>query len=114
MTLSPYYLIVALGCFVGAALMFTRFRREVSVSIPTGILLVLAGVYLLCGQLIKGFAEHPAASWTARGVLVVFLIYLLLSYNNVRAERNAEFDQPQENTEEQTQEEVAPQHTTDS
>ncbi len=96
MTLSPYYLIVALGCFAGAALMFTRFRREVSVSIPTGILLVLTGVYLLCGQLIKGFADNPALSWTARGVLVVFLIYLLLSYNDARAQQNAEFDAPQD------------------
>lgn len=100
MVLSPYYLIVALGCFVGAALMFTRFRREISVSIPTGVLLVLAGIYLLCGQFIRGFAQHTAVSWSARGVLVVFLIYLLLSYNNARAEENAEFDDPADNDQE--------------
>lgn len=95
---SPYYIIIALGCFAGAALMFTKLRREVTVSVPTGILLVLAGIYLLCGQFIKGFASHPAASWGARGVLVVFLIYILLSYNNTRAEQNAKFEEPAEDT----------------
>ena len=95
---SPYYIIIALGCFAGAALMLTRLRREVTVSVPTGILLILAGIYLLCGQFIKGFSGHTAASWGARGVLVVFLIYILLSYNNTRAEQNAAFEEPEDDT----------------
>ena len=40
-----------------------------------------------------------AASWAARGVLVIFLIYLLLSWNNLKAERNAAFDRPESDSE---------------
>ena len=96
MQFSPYFIIIAIGCFAGAALMFTRFRDQAAVTYPTGILLILGGIYLLCREFVKGFAESPASSWTARGVLVVFLIYLLLSWNNLKAERNAEFDLPQD------------------
>ena len=94
MQFSPYFIIIAIGCFGGAALMFTRLRDQAAVTYPTGILLILGGIYLLCREFVKGFAESPASSWTARGVLVVFLIYLLLSWNNLKAERNAEFDSP--------------------
>ena len=94
MTFSPYFIIIAIGCFAGAALMFTRFRNQAAVTYPTGILLILGGIYLLCREFINGFAESQASSWAARGVLVVFLIYLLLSWNNLKAERNAEFDAP--------------------
>ena len=92
MTFSPYYLIIALGCFTGAVLMFTRFRDQAAVTTPAGILFALAGVYILCREFISGFAESAVASWAARGVLVVFLIYLLLCWNNLKAERSAEFD----------------------
>lgn len=96
MTFSPYYIIVAVGCFVGAVLMFTKLRKATPVSIPVGILAALGGVYILCREFIKGFADSQAVSWVVRGVLVVFLVYMLLSYNNMRAEENAEFDEPQE------------------
>lgn len=96
MEISPYYIIIAIACFAGAGLMLTKLRKATPVSIPVGILAALGGVYILCREFIKGFAESAAASWTMRGVLVVFLVYLLLSYNNVRAEQNAEFDEPQE------------------
>ena len=92
MVFSPYYIIIAVGCFVGAVLMFTRFRQQAAVSNPAGVLLILGGIYILCREFIKGFAESPVSSWAARGVLVVFLIYLLLSWNNLKAERNSEFD----------------------
>lgn len=92
MVFSPYYIIIAVGCFVGAVLMFTRFRQQAAVSYPAGVLLILGGIYILCREFIKGFAESPVSSWAARGVLVVFLIYLLLSWNNLKAERNSEFD----------------------
>lgn len=94
MMFSPYYLIIAVGCFAGAVLMFTRFRQQSAVTFPTGILLILGGIYLLCREFIPGFAESPVSSWAARGVLVVFLIYLLLAWNNLKAERSAEFDAP--------------------
>lgn len=89
---SPYYIIIALGCFAGAFLMFTRFRHQAAVTYPTGVLLILGGIYILCREFINGFAESPVSSWVARGVLVVFLIYLLLGWNNLKAERNSEFD----------------------
>ena len=92
MVFSPYYIIIAVGCFVGAVLMFTRFRQQAAVSYPAGVLPILGGIYILCREFIKGFAESPVSSWAARGVLVVFLIYLLLSWNNLKAERNSEFD----------------------
>lgn len=95
MTFSPYYIIIAIGCFVGAVLMFTKLRKATPVSIPVGILMALGGIYILCREFIKGFAENTAVSWAVRGVLVVFLVYMVLSYNNVRAEQNAEFDEPQ-------------------
>lgn len=94
MIFSPYYIIIAIGCFIGAVLMFTRFRQQAAVTYPTGVLLVLGGIYLLCREFIRGFAESPVSSWTARGVLVVFLIFLLLSWNNLKAERSSEFDAP--------------------
>ena len=96
--ISPYYIIIAIGCFAGAALMFTRFRQQTAVAYPTGVLLILAGVYLLCREFIRGFAESPVSSWAARGVLVVFLIYLLLCWNNLKAERHSEFDDKDEGT----------------
>ncbi len=99
MQFSPYFIIIAIGCFGGALLMFTRFRDQAAVTYPTGVLLILGGVYLLCREFIRGFAESPVSSWAARGVLVVFLIYLLLSWNNLKAERNAEFDAPQDSEE---------------
>ena len=99
MQFSPYFIIIAIGCFGGAALMFTRLRDQAAVTYPTGILLILGGIYLLCREFVKGFAESPASSWAARGVLVVFLIYLLLSWNNLKAERNAEFDSPGDSAE---------------
>jgi hypothetical protein len=99
MQFSPYFIIIAIGCFAGAVLMFTRFREQSAVTYPTGILLILGGIYLLCREFVRGFAESPVSSWAARGVLVVFLIYLLLSWNNLKAERNAEFDSPQEGQE---------------
>jgi len=77
--------------------MFTRFREQSAVTYPTGVLLILGGIYILCREFISGFAQSPEASWVARGVLVVFLIYLLLSWNNLKAERNAEFDSPEDN-----------------
>lgn len=92
MVFSPYYIIIALGCFAGALLMFTRFRHQAAVTYPTGVLLILGGIYILCREFINGFAESPVSSWVARGVLVVFLIYLLLGWNNLKAERNSEFD----------------------
>ena len=92
MVFSPYYIIIAVGYFVGAVLMFTRFRQQSAVSYPAGVLLILGGIYILCREFIRGFAESPVSSWAARGVLVVFLIYLLLSWNNLKAERNSEFD----------------------
>ena len=92
MIFSPYYIIIALGCFAGALLMFTRFRHQAAVTYPTGVLLILGGIYILCREFINGFAESPVSSWVARGVLVVFLIYLLLGWNNLKAERNSEFD----------------------
>lgn len=96
MTFSPYYMIIAIGCFAGAVLMFTRLRDQAAVTRPAGILLALGGVYILCREFISGFAESAVASYAARGVLVVFLIYLLLTYNNLQAERRAEFDEPTE------------------
>ncbi len=98
MTFSPYYIIIAIGCFAGAALMFTKLRNAIdtSVSIPIGVLFSLCGVYILCREFISGFAESTAVSWAAQGVLVVFLVYLLLSYNNVRAQQNSEFDEEQD------------------
>ena len=84
MVFSPYYIIIAVGCFVGAVLMFTRFRQQAAVSYPAGVLLILGGIYILCREFIRGFAESPVSSWAARGVLVVFLIYLLLSWNNLK------------------------------
>lgn len=87
-------MIIAIGCFAGAVLMFTRLRDQAAVTRPAGILLVLGGVYILCREFISGFAESAVASYAARGVLVVFLIYLLLVYNNLQAERNAEFAEP--------------------
>lgn len=106
MMFSPYYIIIAIGCFAGAAIMFTRLRSYASVSTPAGILLVLGGIYILCREFIAGFAENAIASYAARGVLVVFLIYILLTYNNMRAEQNAEFDEPVEagGAEEETRE----------
>lgn len=92
MIISPYYIIIAVGCFAGALLMFTRFRQQAAVTYPAGALLILGGIYLLCREFIRGFADNPVCSWVARGVLVVFLIYLLLSWNNLKAERNSEFD----------------------
>lgn len=94
MTFSLYYMIIAIGCFAGAVLMFTRLRDQAAVTRPAGILLVLGGVYILCREFISGFAESTVASYAARGVLVVFLIYLLLVYNNLQAEHRAEFDEP--------------------
>ena len=99
MQFSPYFIIIAIGCFVGAVLMFTRFRDQAAVTYPTGVLLILGGIYLLGREFVKGFAESAVSSWAARGVLVVFLIYLLLSWNNLKAERNAEFDLPQDGQE---------------
>ena len=99
MQFSPYFVIIAIGCFAGALLMFTRLREHAAVTYPTGILLILGGIYLLCREFVSGFAESPVASWTARAVLVVFLIYLLLSWNNLKAERNAEFDFPADSAE---------------
>ncbi|MBQ9902840.1 MAG: hypothetical protein IJM51_10730 [Clostridia bacterium] len=96
MQFSLYFIIIALGCFVGAALMFTRFRDHAAVTYPTGVLLILAGIYLLCREFISGFAESPVGSWVARGVLVIFLIYLLLSWNNLKAERSEEPAEPPE------------------
>lgn len=96
MIISPYYIIIALGCFAGAVLMFTRFRQQSAISYPTGVLLILGGIFILCREFIRGFAESPVSSWVARDVLVVFLIYLLLSWNNLKAERSAEFDEPAE------------------
>lgn len=96
MIFSPYYIIIAIGCFVGAVLMLTKLRKATPVSIPVGILMALGGIYILCREFIKGFAESTAVSWTVRGVLVIFLVYMVLSYNNVRAEQNAEFNEPQE------------------
>ena len=61
-----------------------------------GNLLILAGIYLLCREFISGFAESPVGSWVARGVLVIFLIYLLLSWNNLKAERSEEPAEPPE------------------
>ena len=92
MIFSPYYIIIAIACFVGAALMFTRFRQQAAVSYPSGILLILCGIFLLCREFIPRFANSDVTSWAARGVLVVFLIYLLLCWNNLKAERSAEFD----------------------
>lgn len=91
MTFSPYYIIIAIGCFAGAALMFTRFRAQAAVSFPAGMLMALGGIYLLCREFVSGFADSPVASWVARGVLVIFLIYLLLCWNNLKAEQDAEF-----------------------
>lgn len=96
MIFSPYYIIVAIGCFAGAVLMFTKLHKSTPISIPVGILMALGGIYILCREFIKGFANNAAVSWGVRGILVVFLVYMLLSYNNVRAEQNAEFDEPQE------------------
>lgn len=96
MEFSPYYIIIAIGCFACAVLMFTKLRKATPVSIPVGILAMFGGVYILCREFVKGFAESAVASWIMRGVLVVFLVYLLLTYNNVRAEQNAEFDEQQE------------------
>lgn len=76
--------------------MFTKLRKATPVSIPVGILMALGGIYILCREFIKGFAENTAVSWCVRGILVVFLVYMVLSYNNVRAEQNAEFDEQQE------------------
>ncbi len=95
MTFSPYYIIIAIGCFAGAVLMFTKLRKSTPVSIPVGILAALGGVYILCCEFIKGFADSTIISWVVRGVLVIFLVYMLLSYNNVRAEERAEFDDQQ-------------------
>lgn len=100
MLFSPYYIIIAVGCFAGAAIMFTRLRDQAAVTVPAGILLTLGGIYILCREFIKGFADSAIVSYAARGVLVVFLIYLLLTYNNLRAERSAEFDEPSESLEE--------------
>lgn len=102
MTFSPYYIIIAIGCFACAVLMFTKLRKATPVSIPAGILAALGGVYILCREFIKCFADSQAVSWAVRGVLVVFLVYMLLCYNNVRAEEKAEFDEPQ-NEEEQAE-----------
>ena len=99
MQFSPYFILIAIGCFAGAVLMFTRFRDQAAVTYPTGVLLILGGIYLLCREFVSGFAESPVSSWAARGVLVVFLIYLLLSWNNLKAERNAEFEAPQDSEE---------------
>ncbi|MDD6395972.1 MAG: hypothetical protein PUB37_07335 [Firmicutes bacterium] len=96
MIFSPYHIIIAIGCFACAALMFTKLRKATPVSIPVGILAALGGIYILCREFIKGFADSEITSWAARGVLVVFLVYMLLSYNNVRAEQKAEFDEPQD------------------
>ena len=98
MMISPYYMIIALGCLVGAALMFTRFRDQAEVTFPAGILLALGGVYLVCRQFFPWLADSAAVSWVVRGVLVVFLIYLLLCWNNLKAERSAEFDTPPQET----------------
>lgn len=99
MIFSPYYIIIAIGCFACAALMFTKLCKATPVSIPVGILAALGGIYILCGQFIKGFADSEITSWVVRGVLVVFLVYMLLSYNNVRTEQKAEFDEPQDGEE---------------
>jgi hypothetical protein len=99
MQFSPYFLLIAIGCFGGAALMFTRFRDQAAITYPTGVLLILGGVYLLCREFVRGFAGSQAASWATRGVLVIFLIYLLLCWNNLKSERNAEFDRPESNSE---------------
>ena len=98
MMISPYYMIIALGCLAGAVLMFTRFRDQAEVTFPAGILLALGGIYLLCRQFFPGLADSSAVSWVVRGVLVVFLIYLLLCWNNLKAERSAEFDTPPQET----------------
>ena len=83
--------------------MFTRLRDHAAVTTPAGILLVLGGIYILCREFIPGFAESAIASYAARGVLVVFLIYILLTYNNMRAEQNGEFDEQTEADETQRQ-----------
>ncbi|MBQ1441651.1 MAG: hypothetical protein IIZ08_07015 [Clostridia bacterium] len=92
MIITPYNIIIAAGCLAGALLMFTRFRRQRAVSVPAGILMIMGGIYILCREFIKGFAESAVSAWVARGVLVVFLIYLLLCWNNLKAEGNSEFD----------------------
>ncbi len=92
MMFSPYYIIIAIGCFIGAVLMIARFRKQWTFTLPAGILLLLGGIYFLCRAFIKGFAESPSTSWVVRGALVAYLIYLLLCWNNLKAERGAEFD----------------------
>lgn len=94
MIFSPRNLIIAAACLIGAVIMFTKLRKETPVSIPVGILLALTSIYIVLREFVQGFANNQAVSWTAKGILVVFLIYMLLSYNNVRAEQNAEFDEP--------------------
>ena len=61
MQFSPYFLLIAIGCFGGAALMFTRFRDQAAITYPTGVLLILGGVYLLCREFVRGFAGSQAA-----------------------------------------------------
>ena len=95
MIFSPYFIIIAAGCFVGAAVMFTRLRQYAAVTYPAGVLLILGGIFILCRAFIPGFAASTVSSWVARGVLVLFLIYLLLNWNNMKAEQNSEFDDKQ-------------------
>lgn len=88
MYFSPYHLILALGSAAGAALLFVRFRGQAEVSRPAGVLCALAGVYFACRCFIPGLAESPVVSWGIRGILVLFLIYMLLCWNNMKAVQN--------------------------
>lgn len=113
MMFSPYYIIVAIGCFVGAAIMFTRLRGQAPVTVPAGILLIFGGIYILCRQFIRAVAESGIAPYVARGVLVVFLIYILLTYNNMKAERNAEFEEQIQPNESESAQEQSPEEGED-
>ena len=62
MIISPYYIIIALGCFAGAVLMFTRFRQQSAIQKHRGMESERTDFQPLRGSRNGDFSAVPADS----------------------------------------------------